>query len=107
MKYYALVPVLVFLALQTYLMWCRAGNGGKVGRAIRRSDYHAWEMAVKDQRNKIDDHMATAGRIPRDMNWRLELRELEDELAGIIEAKPRMMPGDFPDGYGGPDAQQA
>ena len=47
------VSIPVIFGLVTYLR--RPGAGGATGKMLRESDHWAWELAVMDQRRKLNE----------------------------------------------------
>ena len=89
-------PVLVFVVLQCWLAWMRRGHGGKIGRAVRRSDHNAWEMAVLDKQAQINSHMYSKRAAFICPSWNDRMAELNAEMRELDAAEPRLFDGDVP-----------
>lgn len=54
LKCYA--PIIVAIIMVTLLTWLRSGNkGGKLGQAVRNSDWNAWRMAMDDKERELEE----------------------------------------------------
>jgi hypothetical protein len=50
-----LLPFLVAILLLAFFRWTSRGGGGKVGTRLRRSDWHCWQMAVREKEQELSE----------------------------------------------------
>lgn len=84
-----LICLSVYITLISLLSWIRKGNGGIIGIYIRRSDYGAWEKAIEEAMQDLDE---IKKREPKRLfgypSWFIDFKNSHEELKDLEKAKP-------------------
>ena len=82
-------PIIFAVFAVIFLSWVRRGHGGKMGLAIRRSDWHAWKMAVEDREKELLE--LRRNKWAEESEWRRFVEEKEQELVVLKSVEPKIV----------------
>ena len=93
------MPIIVAVIMVMGLTWIRSGNkGGRFGKAIRNSDWHAWRKAMDDKELELEDLRYSQPKRSCNIawhSWAMTMHDKEFELKELKNVEPQRYMEDF------------